>query len=144
MSSFWNPLCMWLPGHHSVSFLPATPATSQLFGLVSLLPPELLIWSAPKSRFWTGFFLIPLVISPTLMALKCHLKQLTPNISLAQKFLLRSKLLYPTGYLTSPLGCLIGNSNISKLSFRFYVVNAMPHCPHPPSGIHPATSWQSP
>lgn len=63
------------------------------------------------------------------------------QISRAHTFLLSSKLLYSTDYLTSPVGCLIGVANETILSFRSFAVNAMLHCPHPLSGLRLLSHW---
>ena len=66
---------------------------------------------------------------------------LTPNLSLAHTFLLSSKILYSTGYLTSPVRCLIGISKVTLLSFRSFVANGMLHCPHPLLGLSLLSHW---
>lgn len=75
---------------------------------------------------------------PSLTVLKFHLNAVDSKFVYSPDLSFELQAFIPKWLLNISTCYLVGISNVTKLSFRSYVVNAMLHCPHSPSGMRAA------
>ena len=107
---------MWLLGQPSPWF--SSDCTSHCFSAdfsTSPLPLSCVVPQGSSPGNSCQAILTPQVTSPGLLALKTISALRTPRfLSQIQTSAVNSTFLYPTAYLTSPLGCLMVISNLAK------------------------------